>query len=89
MEKALNIMLEKVAGNDNVQKLCIIMLFEADFNNNNKWLGRAVMKLAEAHTLMALQQYRSRKSKVARTQCLNKRLFYNLHRFQKKQHPYV
>jgi len=33
MEKALNIMLEKVAGNDNVQKLCIIMLFEADFNN--------------------------------------------------------
>jgi len=33
MEKALSIMLEKLAGYDNVQKLCIIMLFEADFNN--------------------------------------------------------
>jgi len=38
-KKTLNVMLEKMAGNDNVEKLHIIMLFEADFNNNNKWLG--------------------------------------------------
>jgi len=37
--KTLNVMLEKLAGNDNVEKLCIIMLFEADSNQNNKWLG--------------------------------------------------
>jgi len=37
-------MLEKVAGNCAVKKLCIIMLFEVDFNNNNKWVGWAVMQ---------------------------------------------
>jgi len=35
----LNVMLEKQAGNFNVEKLCIILLFEGDFNQNNKWLG--------------------------------------------------
>jgi len=34
----LNVMLEKLVGNDNMEKLRIIMLFKADFNNNNKWL---------------------------------------------------
>jgi len=38
-KKGLNVMLEKVAGNINVEKLRIILLFEADFNYNNKWLG--------------------------------------------------
>jgi len=38
-KKTLNVMLEKMAGNCLVEKLRIIMLFEADFNNNNKWLG--------------------------------------------------
>jgi len=32
----LNVMLEKLAGNCWVGKLRIIMLFEADFNSNNK-----------------------------------------------------
>jgi len=40
---ALKVMLEKVAGNCFVKKVCIIMLFKADFNNN-KWLGRVVMQ---------------------------------------------
>jgi len=48
--KMLNTMLEKLAGNDNVEKLRIIMLFKADFNNNNKWLGHVMMRLAEART---------------------------------------
>jgi len=34
----LNVMLEKLTGNVNVEKLWIIMLFEADFNHNNKCL---------------------------------------------------
>ena len=38
-KQTLNMMLEKLTGNDNVKKLRIIMLFEADFNNNNKWTG--------------------------------------------------
>jgi len=59
--KTLNMMLEKLAGNDNVEKLQIIMLFEADFNHNNKWLGRATMKVAEKHNIIAPEQYGSRK----------------------------
>jgi len=34
--KMLNGMLKKLAGNDNVKKLRIIMLVKADFNSNNK-----------------------------------------------------
>jgi len=77
----LNVMLERLAGNDNAKKLHIIMLFAADFNNNNKWLGRVTMKLAEEHNILAPEQYGSRKNKAAITQCLNKQLFYNYHQF--------
>jgi len=38
-QTGLNVMLEKQKGNLNVEKLRIILLFEGDFNNNNKWLG--------------------------------------------------
>jgi len=54
-------MLEKQKGNLNMEKLWIILLFEGDFNNNNKWLGRAVMSNAEAHNQMAPEQYRSQR----------------------------
>jgi len=73
----LNVMLEKMAGNCWVEKLRIIMLFEADFNNNNKWLGKAVMAQAESNQALAEEQYGSRKGKAAGIQCLNKRLFYD------------
>jgi len=46
-QHTFNIMLEKVAGNCAVEKLCIIILFKADFNNNNKWIGQAVMQNVE------------------------------------------
>jgi len=34
--KGLNVMLEKSPENFNVEKLCIILLFKANFNSNNK-----------------------------------------------------
>jgi len=46
--EGLNVMLEKMLGNFNVEKLRIILLFEADFNSNNKWLGHAVMLTAKS-----------------------------------------
>jgi len=55
--KTLNGMLEKLAGNDNVKKLCIIMLFKAKFNNNNKWLGWMTMWLAEEQNLITPEQH--------------------------------
>ncbi len=43
-------MIEKTTGDFNVEKLRIILLFEADFNANNKWIGRAVMYQAKQKT---------------------------------------
>jgi len=59
----LNVMLKKVAGKCSVKKLQISMLFEADFNNNNKWLGRAVMQNAEGLNKVAPEQYGSHAQK--------------------------
>ncbi len=86
-KQMLNMMLEKLTGNNNVKKFRIIMLFKADFNDNNKWIGRVTMQLAENNNLLAPEQYGSRKNKAAITQCLNKRLFYDYHQFT--QHPAV
>jgi len=76
--QGVNIMLEKTPGNFNVEKLRIILLFEVDFNANNKWMGRAVMLMAETLNLLADEQYSSCKHKAAVLQCFNKALFYNL-----------
>jgi len=71
-------MLKKVAGNWAVEKLCIFMLFEVDFNNNNKWIGQAVMRNAESCQDIAPEQYGSHNQhKAAGMQCLNKPLFYD------------
>jgi len=71
-QKTLNVMLEKLAGNGWVEKLQVIMLFKADFNNNNKWLGCVLMTQAESKQTLAEEQYGSHKGKAAGTQCLNK-----------------
>ncbi len=73
----LNVMLEKAPGNIDVERLRIILLFEADCNQNNKWIGRAFMKEAERGDLLAVEQYGSHRYKDAITQCLNKRLWYD------------
>jgi len=61
----LNIMIEKTTGDFNVEKLWIILLFEVDFNVNNKWVGRAIMYQVEQSQLLAKEQYGSRKFKSA------------------------
>jgi len=83
-QKGLNIMIEKTMGDFNVEKLRIILLFEADFNANNKWIGRAVMYQAEQNKLLAEEQYGSRKFKSAIHQCLNKCLLYDLICFKRQ-----
>jgi len=40
--KGINVMLEKKKGNFNLEKLRAILLFECDFNQNNKYLGRSM-----------------------------------------------
>jgi len=63
----LNVMIEKMAGNFNVKKLCIILLFEADFNANNKWICCAVMYKAEQEHLLADEQFSSHKFTICFT----------------------
>jgi len=46
-------MIEKTMGDFNVEKLQIILLFEVDFNANNKGIGRVVMYQAEHKNLLA------------------------------------
>jgi len=58
-QEGLNIMLKKSPGNLNVEKLWIILLFEAEFNANNKWISWAVMRYTELLNLLAEEQYRS------------------------------
>jgi len=76
--QSINIMLEKVAGLNQVDKICIIHLFNADFNANNKWLGQAIMTQAKSKQLLADKQYGSQKQQLAIVQCLNKCLCYDL-----------
>jgi len=83
-KKGVNVMIEKTCGDFNVEKLRIILLFEADFNTNNKWIGRAVMYQAEQAHLLAEEQFGSRKYKSAIHQCLNKQLFYDIVRFKRQ-----
>jgi len=82
----LNVMLEKMPENIDVERLQIILLFEADCNQNNKWLGRVFMKISEsAMNLLAREQYGSFRYKDATTtQCLNKKLWYDYIQWERK-----
>jgi hypothetical protein len=78
-------MLEKKKGYFRVDKLNAILLYEANFNQNNKKkLGRDMMYTAEQLQVVAKEQYRSRKNKAAIEQCLNKRPTFDLARQLKR-----
>ena len=73
-------MLLKKQGVYEVSKLQAILLFEADFNQNNKCLGRAMMYQAEDLQLLADELFDSRKRHSAIDHCLNKVLTFDLSR---------
>jgi len=83
-KKGVNVMIEKMCGDFNVEKLWIILLFEADFNANNKWIGQAIMYQVEQANLLAEEQFGSHKFKSAIHQWLNKQLFYDLVQFRRQ-----
>ena len=77
-KKSIICMIKKKANVDLVTKLRTIVLTEADFNFNNKKLGRESIMHAEEHDLLAKEQYGSRKGKRAIDHALNKRLLYDI-----------
>jgi hypothetical protein len=77
-QQGIEVMLLKQKNNFHVNKLRAILLFEADFNHNNKRLGRTMMAHAEANNWLAPEQYGSRKQVSAIDHCLNKRLSFDI-----------
>jgi hypothetical protein len=84
-QQGIEVMLLKQANNFSIDKLRAILLFEADFNHNNKRIGRCLMQHAEEHQWIAVEQYGSRKQISAIDHCLNKRLSFDIIRQYK--HP--
>lgn len=74
------VMIQKKAKVDLVTKLRTLVLTAADFNHNNKILGRRTMHHAEKHNLLAKEQYGSRANKKAVDHALHKRLTYDIMR---------
>jgi len=73
-KKGFNVVLKKIEGNCKATKLCIILLFEANFNQLNKFVGKDMMYQAEENGLIAGEQYGSQHGKSVITQSLNKHL---------------
>ena len=82
-KRAVNVELLKKPGNFNVERLRTILLMEAQWNNNNKIIGRELLWHAERQDLIAPEQYGSRKNRSANTQALNKKLVQDLFRQQR------
>lgn len=71
-------MIKKKSGSVQVDKLRFILLMEADFNFNNKLLGKHSLQRAEDLHLLPQEQYGSWKGHSSAIQALKKRLAYVL-----------
>ena len=80
----INSIIPKEHGNYRINRLRTILLYEADYNFNNKILGRRMMKRAEQYGILAPEQYGSRKSRTAIECALNKRLMFDILRQTKR-----
>ena len=70
-------MIEKKPGVFRVDRLRTILLYEADFNQNNKLVGRDMMRNAELCHVLADENYGSRKFLMAIDHAANKRLTFD------------
>jgi Reverse transcriptase (RNA-dependent DNA polymerase) len=88
-QQGMNAWLLKKPEEFRIAKMRTILLYDASFNQNNKWIGRSSMRQAEqlqrnrtttVRQAMAPEQYGSRKHHQAIDQCLNKRLTFDISR---------
>jgi hypothetical protein len=79
-QKGLDVMIPKKPGIRHINTLRAILLFEADFNQNNKRLGREMIFRAEKFGAVAREQFGSRKHMSAIDQSLNKALTFDIWR---------
>ncbi len=81
-KNATNVMILKKAGLYDIDRLRTIVLYEADFNHNNKYFGRQMMKHTQQQNMLAKEQY-SVPGRKAIDHALNRRLIFDIVRYQK------
>ncbi len=81
-QNATNLMILKKAGLYDIDRLRTIVLFEADFNHNNKYYGKAMMDHVIKHGALAKEQY-SIPGRKAIDHALNRRLLFDIQRYSK------
>ena len=79
-QKSVICMIKKKQQEEHISRLRSIVLTEADFNFNNKILGRTTLQVAENNNMIAKEQYGSRKGRSSIDHALHKRLFYDIAR---------
>jgi hypothetical protein len=79
-KKGIDVMIQKKERINLVTKLRTITLTEADFNFNNKILGKETLQHAELNNMIAKEQYGSRKGKSAIEHAIHKRLTFDIMR---------
>ena len=82
-QKATQLMILKKLGLIDVQKLHTIVLYEADFNHNNKVLGKLMMEHIQKHNFLAKEQY-SDPGKKCIDHVLNRQLLFAITRYLKQ-----
>ena len=82
-KQGIDVMLLKAPDVFLLEKLRTIVLYEADFNHENKRLGRDAMKMALNQNLIADEQF-SRPGRSAQDNALSKRLVFDFFRLQKR-----
>ena len=80
----VNVEILKKAGVYDIEKMRTITLMHAEFNMNNKKLGRDLMHFAHKNGTIAPEQYGSRPAHQAIMVPLNKRLTMDLSRYHKR-----
>ena len=80
---------KKTVGELRPEKLRLILLMDARFNHNNKLIGKKLMQYGEKHSILAAEQFGSRKDKSAIEHAVNKRLTLDLSRQTKTKCIYI
>ncbi len=81
-KNATDVMILKKSGLYDVEKLRTIVLFEADFNANNKYMGRSMIRHCVQKERLAQEQY-SIPGRKSIDHALNKRLLFDIVRYEK------
>jgi hypothetical protein len=82
-QRMVNVQLQKKPGVFLIEKLRMIVLLHALYNNNNKWIGRSLFRHAERYNAIAPEQYGCRNGRDSATQALNKKLTNDIFRLKK------